>query len=82
MGLVNTLGKILILIGKLMKAEGFGEWLKQYGQELLTNYAPERFKWFRPEKRAISALSAELEQAMRDKGLRAPWSRRRSTATP
>lgn len=70
MGAIKITGEGLVIVGKIMKAEGVEEFLKGFGEDLLTKYSPQSLKWFRPEARAVDALSSEVETAIRDKGLR------------
>jgi hypothetical protein len=70
MGAIKITGEGLVIVGKIMKAEGVDEFIKGFGEDLLTKYAPKSLKWFRPEARAVGALSSDVEKAISDKGLR------------
>lgn len=70
MGAIKITGKGLVIVGKIMEGEGVEEFLKGIGEDLLTTYAPESMKWFRPEARAVDALNSEIETTISDTGLR------------
>src|ERR1035438_4618149 len=70
MGAIKITAEGLIIVGKIMKAEGVEEFFKGFGEDLLTKYAPKSLKWFRTEARAAGSLSSEVEKAISDKGLR------------
>jgi len=70
MGAIRITAEGLIIVGKIMKGDGVEEFFKGFGEDLLTKYAPKSLKWFRPEARAVGTLSSEVEETIRDKGLR------------
>lgn len=70
MGAIKLTADGLILVGKIMKADGVEEYVKSTAKDLLAIYAPETLKHLRPESRAINSLIKDVEAAMEDENLR------------